>query len=293
MQLSIAFISHNRKNELLCAIESCFDNLPENTEFIILDNASDDGTQEHINMHIKNKCKLIYEYSSHNLGVAGGRNRAFELSSGKYVFFLDDDAKIMTNNFFDKIITYMDTNPSVAAASVDIQEPELGSNLNCKYRNNSENGIINILSYCGCAHILRASFYKKFKELYPSKLMFGSEELYASFLAWMNGMQIVEFSDLLVGHYPSTINRCAGKERMFNFIFNQYIIKTMTYPRCVLPLTVAVFKLHMLKNKLIGKKWNERYNHCLKERYSKDAICRMNIKCWAKLVKLFGWKVMF
>lgn len=290
MVLSIAFITHNRKAELLNAINSCLLYAPYDTEYIILDNASDDGCEEYIKTALAGKINLIYEYSETNLGVAGGRNKAFELSHGDYVFFLDDDAEIETEDFFNKIINKMNEKPDVAAAAVDIKEPETGKSLNSKHRF-SVNGDTYVLSFCGCAHILRGGFYRKFKRLYPQNLKFGSEEFYASALAWMNGKTVEEFSDLTVNHFPSVINRCAGDDRKLNFIVNQYIIKKMTYPIFVLPLSKLAFELHKLKHGFTTGEWKKISRTYLKERYRRDEVCRMSLRIWLRLIKMFGIKI--
>ena len=61
MLLSVAFITHNRKDELLRALNSCISCMPSNTEFIIVDNASDDGTEEYIKNEVGEKIDLVYE----------------------------------------------------------------------------------------------------------------------------------------------------------------------------------------------------------------------------------------
>lgn len=229
MKLTIAFITCNRVKEIIRAIQSCIYQAPKNVEFVIVDNASTDSTEEEVRKLLKDKFKLVYYYSKVNLGVSGGRNKAFSLSNGEYVFFLDDDAVIASENFFNKMINYLDANSDVVALSPDIQEPQTKTNLNsetvCKV-----DGFSTIYSFCGCAHILRRSFFEKFGRLYPDKLEFGSEELYASIIAHSNRKKVVEYKEIKVEHYPSKINRCAGDERNFNFIFNPIFIKCYLYP---------------------------------------------------------------
>ena len=102
MKLSIAIITFNRKTELLRAIDSCIDNRIEDMEFVIVDNHSTDGTKEEVERYFhEKKSKYQYIYMNKNLGVAGGRNKAMEMANGEYVFFLDDDAIIETEQFFE------------------------------------------------------------------------------------------------------------------------------------------------------------------------------------------------
>lgn len=294
MKLSIAFITYNRKNELIRAIQSCekelVKSLPKGQyECIILDNCSTDGTEN----AIKNMCKninLIYKKAEYNLGVAAGRNEAFKLCSGEYVFFLDDDAVIATNNFFETLLSYMEANADVVALSPDIQEPKTGKNLNSNYK--YVDGIYStILSYCGCAHILRKSFFETKDKLYPDNLKFGSEELYASIIAHAEGKKVVEFTSIKVEHYPSVINRCQGDERNFFFIFNQYLIKCYLYPRCVQWITFVCYILHRIKHGYIGRKWSSKARNLYLESYQKECVSRISFDTWVKIVKQYGWKV--
>lgn len=286
-QLTIAFITYNRKCELKRAIESCINAGDCSAEYIIIDNNSSDGTEEYLKNLINTK-HILYYNTGVNLGVAGGRNVAFEKSTGEYVFFLDDDAVISTPDFFKKMISFMDENKNVVAMSPNIQEPASGSNLNCSYYRIAE--YHEILSYCGCAHVIRKGFYGRFKSLYPNNLKFGSEELYASLLAHMNEYLVVQDDDLLVEHFPSVINRVQGQERKLNFIFNQYIIKKMTYPKSKLVLSNFCFRLHLKKNGFGFFKINKEISKLMSERYSETYVNRMSNKIWRKIVKKFGWR---
>lgn len=291
MKLTIALITYNRKMELLEAINSCLPWIQNvSTEFVIIDNASTDGCKEYVERAIGNKVTLKYYYSQTNLGVAGGRNKAFELSTGEYVFFLDDDAKVVTENFFEKLVDKMDNNREVVAADVNIIEPITGKSIVCQHRY-EKNNKMHILSYCGCAHILRRDFYEDFGNLYPNKLMFGSEELYASFLAYSNGKEVLEFTELLVNHFPSSINRKTGKERDMDFIVNQYTIKKMTYPIICIPIAKFFYELHKLKRGIVGYNKQKQCNEKIRNRYEKEFVNRMSMGCWINLVVKFGWKV--
>ena len=93
MKLSIMFITHNRKEELKRAIKSCIKNSIENMEFVIVDNNSTDGTESEIKQLLTDaKTKFTYFFSNTNLGVSGGRNKAYSLCKGEYIFGFDDDA---------------------------------------------------------------------------------------------------------------------------------------------------------------------------------------------------------
>lgn len=204
---------------------------------------------------------------------------------------MDDDAVIASENFFNKMINYLDANSDVVALSPDIQEPQTKTNLNsetvCKV-----DGFSTIYSFCGCAHILRRSFFEKFGRLYPDKLEFGSEELYASIIAHSNRKKVVEYKEIKVEHYPSKINRCAGDERNFNFIFNQYLIKCYLYPVSVSWITKIFYYIHKIKNGYANDKWKLIEKKLFSERYEEKCIYRISIASWWKLFIQYGLKTL-
>lgn len=290
MKLSIAFITSNRKKELLKAINSCIDKIHCEYEIVIVDNKSTDGCESYIKSNTQKD--INYYYSDINLGVAGGRNKAYSLSKGEYVFFLDDDAIVIGDAFFDRLIMFMDANHVVVAASPNIQEPQKGTNLNSKYV--YQDGMYKqILSYCGCAHILRKQFFDTLPCLYPNNLQFGSEELYSSIMSYANDKIVVEIEELLVEHYPSMVNRVEGDDRKFNFIFNQYIIKRMLYPKNKIWLTKLFFTLHKAKHHFIGIRWNRRTKEYEKLRYEEQCVNRMSVNVWIRLKEKFGWRIIY
>lgn len=282
--LSIVFITCNRAQELIRAIQSCKVDELSDVEIIIWDNGSTDENRYILSNFIK-QCsyEIKYHFSYKNLGVAGGRNAAWELSTGKYVFFMDDDAVIETESFFQILVEYMEENTKVGALGIDIFEPQTGGNLCCKQTCFNRLSQKMILCYIGAAHILRKSIYPQ-KKLYPEKLMYGSEELYASLLIWSLGYEIHELQTIRVLHMPSKINRCCGSERVLNLIVNQYIIKRLTYPVLLHGIIYFMLRLRLIKHRL---SWESCAN-LLQQRYAKDESYSIGFAVIFRLITRFG-----
>lgn len=228
-KLAVGIITYNRPNELKRALDSCFENGIKNPEDIIVWDNHSKKTLSLKNEEICNDLGVRYYFSSSNLGVAGGRNKIWDLDDSDYVFFLDDDAIISSKDFFKNIVEYMESNPIVGAASVNIDEPETGVDHNSKERKQDGDKIVT-LAYIGGAHILRRHAYPM-KRLYPNNLIFGSEELYASLVYWQEGYEVREISKLNVTHLPKKQIVSYGKERDLCIIVNSYIVKKMLYPK--------------------------------------------------------------
>lgn len=84
----------------------------DDVETILVDNGSEDGTADFVKKFYPSTTILRLSY---NKGVAYARNRGTEISSGKYIFFLDNDM-IVNESAIDGIIRYMDETPDVGLA---------------------------------------------------------------------------------------------------------------------------------------------------------------------------------
>lgn len=290
MKLSVNVITYNRKDELLRALQSLINQTFNDYEIIIIDNASTDGTDDAINMFKEKhkKLQISYEKQNSNLGVSGGRNRAFMLSNGEYIFTFDDDAIIEDRDFFVKAIQKLDEDTSICAAAVNIFEPHVNEYLPYSISKIKEDK--NVLSYNGGANFLRKDFFRN-RILYPEKLFFGSEELYPSLIAWGKGKRVAYFDDLEVLHLPSKVNRYIGKDRTMNFLVNTYIIHRLVYPCISVPLLNLFLFFRLFKHGMIQDIKKVRLLY--KERYDSEEQFRMNIKGVIKLIRMFGLKRTF
>ena len=89
--VSAIITTHNRKELLVKAIDSVLTQTYSNIECIIIDDASDDGTEAHISQYIERG--VIYHYIPKEESKGGNyaRNQGLKLAKGEIVAFLDDD----------------------------------------------------------------------------------------------------------------------------------------------------------------------------------------------------------
>lgn len=98
--ISFIIVNHNTKNLTKKAIESIIKCCERgNYEIIVFDNASNDGSKELFEKYEGIK----YIYSPQNLGFARANNEAFKHAVGKYIYLLNSDAEILTENVYSKI----------------------------------------------------------------------------------------------------------------------------------------------------------------------------------------------
>ena len=241
MKLSIAIVTMNRQEQIKEAIESCFHcSLPEETEFVIVDNASTDHTEFIVKSLFQGrKYSLTYKKNEKNVGVGGGRNVAHALCSGQYIYAMDDDAYISDTNpdFFTRAIELLDLHSDIAALATQIYDNAWQANRQQIIGKELYPGIYKTKMFCGGSHFLRTSFYKEPPYL-PN--IYGYEELPPSLLAYDAGYVTALCPALLAIHNPKVDKWKKHNSNNNEFLFRecavQYAIRKMMYPTIFHPI---------------------------------------------------------
>lgn len=94
IELSIVVCCYNRQDLILYALESLYNQTlsKELYEVIVIDNNSTDKSFKIIEEYIKDK-KYFRLYLEMNQGLSFSRNKGYKEASGKYVAYIDDDAR--------------------------------------------------------------------------------------------------------------------------------------------------------------------------------------------------------
>ncbi len=90
-----------------------------NMRILVADNASTDGSREHVLKHFP-QIRVIE--LNQNLGLPGARNALLEAAESEYVLILDNDIE-MESDSLRKLIEVMESNPQIAAAHPEICDP--------------------------------------------------------------------------------------------------------------------------------------------------------------------------
>lgn len=251
--LSIMILTMNRKNELLRTIQSCTECvLPELVEFVIVDNASQDGTKEAIErVFQENLFEYHYYYLSENVGSAAGRNEGYKNAKGRYVYFIEDDAYIdgPKQNFFTKMINFLDENEDVFCVTTSIFDTALNCNRSIIA---SKNRYINkydkaLMFHGGSFMVDRQRGFDR-EELFLGHQMRGMPELYPSLKSYFSDRFIVEMKDLNVIHDPVESTRYYSKISIIRHYVHATHVKLIFYPLVSYPLVYLMFYLRILKH---------------------------------------------
>lgn len=115
MQLSIVIVNYNSK----FLIEQCLGSVRKaitgiDTEIIVVDNNSTDGSKEHLADKFPG---VKFNFNNDNAGYAKACNQGFRISSGNYVLFLNPDT-VLPENCLAGCISFFESHPDAGAAGV-------------------------------------------------------------------------------------------------------------------------------------------------------------------------------
>lgn len=118
--VSIIIVSWNVKRY----VEECLSSINTQTkcsyETIVVDNASNDKTAEHIRQKFP-KVKLIE--NQNNFGFARANNQGIQVSRGRYIVLLNPDTRVV-ENAIDRMVELMDANTDVYLAGGKLLNPD-------------------------------------------------------------------------------------------------------------------------------------------------------------------------
>ena len=108
MKISVIIPTYNRKKTLARAIQSVINQSLSSFEILIIDDGSNDGSEEWVKENFQN-IKYIYQ---NNRGVSSARNIGIENANGDWVAFLDSDDEWLPNKLHEQVKA-IDSNPEV------------------------------------------------------------------------------------------------------------------------------------------------------------------------------------
>ena len=96
MNVSVIVVTRNRCNMLIRAIESILSNETKANELIIIDNNSEDKTEEKIKKYLKKHDNIKY-YKEKKVGISYARNLGLKKANGEIIIYTDDDCVVAKN----------------------------------------------------------------------------------------------------------------------------------------------------------------------------------------------------
>ena len=289
--LSIVYITKNRCEELNKSILSCEQHISIPHEYVVVDNASEDNTAEMVDTLIANGLEVNYLLMNENKGVAGAREIGFKVAKGDVCYFIDDDATVISEGYcLDKAYNWIKTKDNVFALGTDCYDTERKTRLIRKPEKGKEWGSLSrILTFVGCSHFIFKEKYNPL-HLYPSNLIYGSEELYCGLGIYASGGCIMQFSDVKVLHEPSKNTRESVKQRRRHGHINTFVVKQYMFPFPYSVISSILFLFRIIRFEKCNFKIIISDIKIAKERYAKKYSNKLRTNQIMRLIKYFGIK---
>lgn len=290
--LSIMILTRNRKKEILRTLQSCVEcSLPEKVEFVIVDNASEDGTKEVVDRFFKsNVFAYQYHYLSENVGVAAGRNMGFRNAKGRYVYFIDDDAYVdgPKQEFFSKMIDFLVENETVFCVTTSIYDTKLKSiRWVISSKESSLSKYKKVLVFHGGSFLVDKQRGFDRENLFLGHEFIGSEELYPALRNYFNQRYIVEMNDVNIIHDPNVNSSFDKKKRIILGYVHATHVKLIFYPFVAYPIVYLMFCLRILKHLGIWQLFGAWKQLSLRNREIKKET--ISFRVFWKFVREFGF----
>lgn len=293
-KLTIGLVTMNRERQVVEAIQSCLNShLPNETEFVVIDNASTDNTEEAVEYILSNSgYTYYYEKLPENIGCGRGRNYAFSKSCGEYYYSLDDDAVIDAQcvDFFTYAIDILEKNKEIVTLTTQIYDTAWKSNRLNETSVKLSDDLYECKMFCGGSHFLRRSFFTSAPYFSNN---YGYEELLPSLYVADAGYKNVFCNSIRIIHMPSVDKWDHSDKNNHTLLINecvlQYAIKKSVYPKVIVPILYMAYLARC--NRYIKQipNWKEKANDIYKQ--TEDSIKRLrriHLKTVASLYKKFG-----
>ncbi|MBU0663465.1 MAG: glycosyltransferase family 2 protein [Proteobacteria bacterium] len=117
--LSVIIVNYNGQPFLETCLRALSQNLSCRYEIIVVDNNSDDGSQDYLS---KTWPGVQLICSPDNLGFARGNNYGAEQARGRFLLLLNNDTKMLEP--FQPLLDYLDTHPDTAVVGGRLRNPD-------------------------------------------------------------------------------------------------------------------------------------------------------------------------
>lgn len=243
--ISVVIVTWNRREDVLVAVQSIYDQAYQNCEIVVVDNASSDGTVEALRQAYP-KVRIVR--LNRNTGPTGGRNAGVIAAQGDIVFFLDSDASLC-NDTLAKTVRKFQAEPEVgviACKIVNAYSKELDRYAGWVFSEKDKaDQDLEFLSFsfseCGCA--IRKKLFDQVGPFWEL-LFFGREGEEFSLRVWDAGYKILYWPEAIVYHRVPLQERVACSEHGYFDLRNSLYIYLVRYPWwmliCFVPLRIGV-----------------------------------------------------
>ena len=241
--VSYVVVTMNRCAEVVRCLRSLqAQNYPD-TEIIVVDNQSSDGTARVVAEQFPEARLLV---STENLGAAGGRNLGIEAARGDICVFIDDDAELRDADATARLVSYFEGDEGLACLALRIRNPNTGDDdvktIPRADKRVMENGY-ECSYFCGAGCAIRRDVLNELEGFW-TKLFIYVEELELSYRILARGHRMWFAADIVVDHWETPTARPSS--RAYHLMTrNRFLTAVRHLPWRFVATTVVLWWLRM------------------------------------------------
>lgn len=244
--VSVVIVTWNRRDDVLRAIQSVYNQAWRPVEVIVVDNGSIDSTAEAIT-NAYPEVRLLR--MAQNLGASGGRNPGITAARGDIIFLLDSDATL-SDDTLARVVQRFAQDDQVGILTCKMLNAHTGDLDAWLFSEGSKNDQDREFASYGLlegAGAVRRQVFERIGLFAPELIVYREGEEF-SLRAWNAGFEVLYFPDGVVYHYASPHSRLSDRHRQYFDLRNALRIYLTLYPWWMLALflplklTSSVFK---------------------------------------------------
>ncbi len=120
-EISIIIVTYNTADLIGPCLNSVYENVGVEPEVFVVDNASEDGTARVVEDRFPG---VHLTTNGFNRGFAAANNQVLPLCRGRYIFYLNPDAKFTGSHDLKTALVYMDGHPQIGLAGCRLINPD-------------------------------------------------------------------------------------------------------------------------------------------------------------------------
>jgi GT2 family glycosyltransferase len=248
-KVGVVVLNHNGKVLAEKCLRSVMESAYANKEIILVDNASTDGSVEHLRTLFPT---VLISQNSENLGVAGGRNLGFREAARRgndYILSLDNDAHI-DRYLIEKLVEVGESDPRIGVLGPKTFTDDSSGRIQCTggritYTQNvcSERGsgetdrgqydtIEDMDYFPGCGFMARREVFEKLNFLDETFYGYGHEDTDFCLRAVRLGYRVVYVPQAIMWHRGSTtIGGYSPRKKYLEAVNSAYFVRKYGTPK--------------------------------------------------------------
>lgn len=202
MKVSYMIASHNRRDELIKTVQSCYEQEYPDKEIHVVDDGSSDGSYEAIQARFP---EVILTRNETARGSVVSRNQIFERVTGDILIGFDDDSRFIDRASTRKVVERFSQEPDLGLLDFQDIGPEFPERISADSPDRMS-GEWHVPSYACSRYAIRRNVLEA-TELYPPFFWHAYEEPDLAIRIWDHGYRCLRWNDILVWHEFSSLNR--------------------------------------------------------------------------------------